>query len=333
MVRFGILSTANIGQGAVVPALLDAEGCVVTAVASRDLAKARAMADRFGIPLAFGGYDELLASDQIDAVYIPLPTSQHVEWTVKAARARKHVLCEKPMLMKAAEIAAVREAAKAGGVVVSEAFMVTYAPLWHRVRSLLAEGAIGTLRQVQGAFTYYNVDPKNMRNIPELGGGALPDIGVYPVVTTRFATGLEPRRVQASVTWDPKFHTDTHALVRADFGAFELSFYVSTQMAARQSMVFHGTDGTIEVRSPFNADRWGEEILEVTDRRHGESKLLRFPDSRQYRKQAEAFAAAVRGEKAEIFTLDQSERNQRVIDACYRAAKHDGWENVEGGSL
>jgi predicted dehydrogenase len=328
MVRFGILSTAQIGHTAVVPAIIDAEGCTVTAVASRDLSKARAMADRFGIPLAYGSYEELLASDQVDAVYIPLPTAQHVEWTVKAAQAGKHVLCEKPMLMKAGEIETIRAAAKQAGVVVSEAFMVTYAPLWHRVRSLIAEGAIGNLQHVQGAFSYYNVDPKNMRNIPELGGGALPDIGVYPVVTTRFATGKEPQRVQASVVFDPTFHTDTRASVRADFGGFELSFYVSTQLAGRQSMVFHGTDGTIEVRSPFNADRWGEEILEVTDRRHSESRLLRFPDSRQYRKQAEAFAAAVRGESAEIFTLDQSELNQKVIDACYRAAKKDGWEAV-----
>jgi len=328
MVRFGILSTAHIGQSAVIPALLDAEGCVITAVASRDRAKARALADRFGVPLAFGSYEELLASDQVDAVYIPLPTAQHVEWTVKAAHAGKHVLCEKPMLMKASEIAEIRQAAARTGVIVSEAFMVTYAPVWRKVRDLLREGAIGTLRQVQGAFTYYNTDPHNMRNIPELGGGALPDIGVYPTVTTRFATGQEPQKVQAAVEFDPKFKTDTYASVRADFGSFELSFYVSTQLAGRQGMVFHGTEGTIEVRSPFNGDRWGEEIVEVTNRNHSESTLLRFSDSRQYRRQAEAFAAAVRGEPVEYFTLDQSERNQKFIDACYRAGKSGGWEPV-----
>jgi predicted dehydrogenase len=139
----------------------------------------------------------MLASDVIDAVYIPLPTSQHVEWSIKAADAGKHVLCEKPIALKASEIDDLIAARDRNKVVISEAFMVTYAPVWRKVRSLLQEGAIGELRHVQGAFTYYNRDPGNMRNIPELGGGGLPDIGVYPVISTRFSTGKEPSWVQA----------------------------------------------------------------------------------------------------------------------------------------
>ncbi|MBB4066374.1 Gfo/Idh/MocA family protein [Gellertiella hungarica] len=328
MLRFGILSTAKIGRELVIPAIQDAENCVVTAIASRELSKARELADRFSVPHAFGSYEEMLASDTIDAVYIPLPTSQHVEWTIRAADAGKHVLCEKPIALKAGEIDALIAARDRNGVLVSEAFMITYTPVWHKVRQLLREGAIGRLRQVQGAFTYFNRDPANMRNIPALGGGGLPDIGVYPTITTRFATGAEPIRVSATTERDPEFGTDIYSSVRADFGSFELSFYISTQMANRQIMVFHGTEGFIEVKSPFNADRYGAEEVELTNQSHGLSQIFRFPDSRQYRLEAEAFARAATGGEAEVVTLENSRRNQAFIDAIYRASEKDGWEPV-----
>lgn len=328
MLRFGILSTAKIGRELVVPAIQDAENCVVTAIASRDLSKARDMADRFSVPHAFGSYEDMLASDVIDAVYIPLPTSQHIEWTIKAANAGKHVLCEKPMALKASEIDAVIEARDRNKVLISEAFMVTYSPVWHKVRSLLQEGAIGKLRHVQGAFTYYNRDAGNMRNKPELGGGGLPDIGVYPTISTRFVTGREPIRVQANTDRDPEFGIDIYSSVRADFGDFELSFYISTQLAARQVMVFHGDKGFIEVKSPFNADRYGAEELELTNQNHSQSQLFRFQDARQYKLEAEAFSRAAKGDKEEVVTLESSVNNQKLIDAIYRASDKDGWERV-----
>ncbi|QPB19884.1 Gfo/Idh/MocA family oxidoreductase [Rhizobium sp. 007] len=328
MLRFGIISTAKIGRELVVPAIQDAENCVVTAIASRDLKKAREMADRFSVPHAFGSYEEMLASDVIDAVYIPLPTSQHVEWTIKAADAGKHVLCEKPIALNAGEIDSLIAARDRSKVLISEAYMVTYAPVWRKVRSLIADGAIGKLRHVQGAFTYFNRDPGNMRNIPELGGGGLPDIGVYPTISTRFSTGKEPLRIQAVTERDPEFGTDIYSSVKADFGDFELSFYISTQMANRQVMVFHGTEGYIEVKSPFNADRWGPEELELANRSHNESTIFRFQDSRQYKCEAEAFARAAKGEKEEVVTLESSKLNQKVIDAIYRASEKDGWEPV-----
>ena len=328
MLRFGIISTARIGRELVVPAIQDAENCVVTAIASRDLGAARAMADRFSVPHAFGSYEEMLASDTIDAVYIPLPTSQHVEWSIKAADAGKHVLCEKPIALKANEIDDIIAARDRNKVVISEAYMITYTPVWQKVRALLAEGAIGRLRHVQGAFTYFNRDPGNMRNIPALGGGGLPDIGVYPTMSTRFATGKEPVRVQANTERDKDFGTDIYSTVRADFGDFELSFYVSTQMAARQVMVFHGEEGFIEVKSPFNADRWGAEEVELANQNHGVSQIFRFQDSRQYRLEAEAFARAATGGDAEIVTLENSKNNQKLIDAIYRASEKDGWEAV-----
>lgn len=328
MLRFGILSTAAIGRDHVVPAIQDASNCVVTAVASRDLARARDMADRFSVPHAFGSYDEMLASDVIDAVYIPLPTAQHIEWSEKAAKAGKHVLCEKPMALKAEEFDSLIAIRDTVGVVISEAYMVTYAPLWLKVCELLQSGAIGTLKHVQGAFSYFNRDPNNMRNIPELGGGALPDIGVYPTIVTRFTTGQEPLRVQASVERDPQFGTDIYSSVRADFGSFELSFYVATQLAARQVMVFHGTEGFIEVKSPFNANRYGAEELELTNQNHSQSQVFRFQDSRQYKCQVEAFARACAGNGGELVSLESSQKSQRFIDAIYRAALKDGWEQI-----
>ena len=328
MLRFGILSTAKIGRDAVVPAIQDAENCVVSAIASRDLSRAREMADRFSVSHAFGSYEEMLASDVIDAVYIPLPTSQHVEWSLKAAAAGKHVLCEKPIALKADEIDQLIVARDRHGVLIAEAFMVTYAPVWLKVRELLASGVIGTLRHVQGSFTYFNRDPGNMRNIPELGGGGLPDIGVYPTIATRFSTGREPIRVQATTERDKEFGTDIYSTVKADFGDFDLTFYISTQLASRQLMVFHGTDGFIEVKSPFNADRWGAEEVELSDQKHGRSEVFRFPDSRQYRRQVEAFAAKAMGGEAEVVSLESSAANQRFIDAIYRASDKDGWETV-----
>ena len=329
MLRFGIISTAKIGRELVVPAITDAENCVLSAVASRDLGRARQMADRFGAPHAFGSYEEMLASDVIDAVYIPLPTSQHVEWAIKAADAGKHVLVEKPLALKAEDIAPVIAARDRNKVLVSEAYMVTYTPVWRKVRDLLSEGAIGDLVQVQGAFTYFLRDATNMRNIPELGGGGLPDIGVYPSVTTRFATGKEPERVQATVRYDKEFGTDIYASVRAEFEGFELSFYISTQLANRQTMAFHGTEGLIEVVSPFNADRWGEETVLLSNRGHNETRAFRFQDSRQYVREVEAFARAAMGEDEAVFALEDSVRNQRFIDAIYRAGKADGgWTEV-----
>jgi predicted dehydrogenase len=328
MFGWGILSTAKIGRDHVIPALQDAENGVVAAIASRDLAKARALAERFGVPHAFGSYEEMLASDAIDGVNIPLPTSEHVEWAIRAADAKKHVLVEKPLALKAEDIAPVIAARDRNRVLVSEAFMVTYHPQWLKVRELIAEGAVGRLRHVQGAFSYYNVDAHNMRNRPELGGGGLPDIGVYPTVATRFSTGKEPVRLQATVERDRKFGTDIYASVKAEFDGFDLTFYCATQMAARQIMIFHGDKGFIEVHAPFNAGLYDHHRIELHNRNHTEATVFRFPDTRQYRLEAEAFARAAQGEDVPVFTLEDSVRNQKVIDAIYRAAGHDGWEKV-----
>ncbi len=328
MFRWGVLSTAKIAREQLLPAMQDADNGVVTAIASRDEAKARALARRFGVPHAFGSYEALLASDTVDGVYIPLPTSQHVEWTVKAAEAGKHVLCEKPVALDAGEIDALIAARDKHKVLISEAFMVFYHPQWAKVRDLLTSGAIGELRHVQGAFTYFNTDPHNMRNQVSLGGGGLPDIGVYPTVTTRIASGTEPLRVRATVVRDKKFKTDIYANVNADFGTFAMTFYCSTQMALRQSMVFHGTRGFMEVHAPFNAGDYDHHRVTLHDQGHTHAEEYRFPGTRQYKLEVEAFARAATGSGEAVFTLEDSVRNQKVIDAIYRAGVSDGWETV-----
>ncbi len=332
MFRWGILSTAKIAREQVLPAMADAHNCTISAIASRDGTRARALADRFGAQHAFDSYEALLASDVIDGVYIPLPTSQHVDWSLKAAAAGKHVLCEKPIAIQASEIDQLIAARDTYGVLISEAFMVHYHAQWHKVRSLIADGAIGPLRRVDGAFAYYNVDPDNMRNQPDLGGGALRDIGVYPLVTTRFATGLEPQRVRSRIRFSPEFGTDIYASVNLDFGAFDLSFYCSTQMALRQSMVFHGEKGWIEVHAPFNAGEYGFGKITLNSADHDAQQVFRFSGERQYRSQIEAFVDAANGGDADVFTLENAQGNQRAIDAIFTAGKHGGWQSVaEGG--
>ncbi|PBC05458.1 Gfo/Idh/MocA family oxidoreductase [Mesorhizobium sp. WSM3860] len=328
MFRWGVLSTAKIGREQLLPAIVDSENGVLSAIASRDLAKARALGERFGAQHAFGSYEELLASKEVDGVYIPLPTSQHVEWTAKAIEAGKHVLVEKPLALDAKDIPPLIRLRDEKKVLVCEAFMVVYHPQWIKVRDLIASGAIGRLRHVQGAFSYYNVDPTNMRNQLDLGGGALPDIGVYPTVSTRFSTGKEPLRVQATIERDKTFGTDIYSSIRADFGDFELSFYLSTQMAARQVMVFHGEKGFIEVFGPFNAGLYDHHRIELHNQNHTEAQVFRFPGTQQYRLECEAFVRAAQGGKDRVFTLEESVLNQKVIDAVFRAGDKDGWEPV-----
>ena len=328
MFRWGVLSTAKIGREQLLPAIVDSENGVLSAIASRDLSKAKALGERFGARHAFGSYEELLASKEVDGVYIPLPTSQHVEWTAKAIEAGKHVLVEKPLALDAKDIPPLIKLRDEKKVLVCEAFMVVYHPQWIKVRDLIAGGAIGRLRHVQGAFSYYNVDPNNMRNQLDLGGGALPDIGVYPTVSTRFSTGKEPLRVQATIERDKNFGTDIYSSIRADFGDFELSFYLSTQMAARQVMVFHGEKGFIEVFGPFNAGLYEHHRIELHNQNHTEAQVFRFPGTQQYRLECEAFVRAAQGGKDRVFTLEESVLNQKVIDAIFRAGDKDGWETV-----
>ena len=328
MLRWGILGTAKIARERLVPAIHAANNGTLMGIASRSQESADGFARTHGIPLAFPSYDALLASDEIDAVYIPTPTSTHIEWSKKALGAGKHVLCEKPIALHANQIDDVIAARDASGKVAAEAFMVTYHPQWLKVRELIEGGAIGKLKHVQGSFTYFNRDPNNMRNKPELGGGGLLDIGVYPTVTSRFVTGQEPNKAFATVERDPEFGTDIFANCTLRYDSFDASFYVSTQLAARQSMVFHGDEGFIEVNAPFNAEVFDAVTVTLSNQGHSSSQSFSFNGNMQYTLQVEAFGRAVAGEEVELFTLEQSVANQKAIDALFASGESGDWAAV-----
>lgn len=316
VVRWGILSAAKIAREWVCPAIHKSRRGVVAAVASRDRDRAQALADIYGAR-AIGGYEDLLDDPEIDAIYIPLPNGAHVEWTRKCLEAGKHVLCEKPIALRAEEIDGLIAARDASGKFAAEAFMVTHHPQWLRVRELLQEGAIGELRHVQAAFSFFNPDPDNIRNMPNQGGGTLRDIGVYPCVVTRFVTGREPDAIRATIDWD--MGIDATARVSADFPGFGLDFYVSMRMAPRQVVTFHGTAGWLSVLTPFNARAYGDTVLERRDL-SGRITLERFPLADQYCAQADAFADTILDGADYVCPLEFSRGNQRMIDMIYEAA-------------
>jgi predicted dehydrogenase len=318
-IRWGILGNAKIARDFVIPAIRLSRNGEVVALASRDRAKAAEICQRFSIPTLHEDYANLLASSAVDAVYIPLPNTLHVEWTRRAIAAGKHVLCEKPLAMHASEIDSLIEARDRSGLTVGEAFMVAHHPQWEHVRRTIAEGRIGSLRVVEGAFAYRNVDAGNIRNRRDLGGGSLRDIGVYPVVTTRIATGKEPIRAQAHIEWDAAFGTDKLAVCAVAFEGFQLSFYCATQAARRQQMTFHGEAGWLRLEAPFNAGVYDQArvTLRLNDGSGTEDTI--FPQANQYQNMVENFADAVQGKAALVFTLESSRANQRVIDMLFEA--------------
>src|SRR4051812_47163368 len=224
--------------------------CKIVAIGSRDEAAARRTADKLGIPKAYGSYEALLADPEVDAVYIPLPNHLHVPWSIKAAEAGKHVLCEKPIALDAAEARRLLAARDRTGVLIEEAFMVRTHPQWLAVREAVRGGRLGELRAIQGMFSYFNRDPGNVRNMAGIGGGALLDIGCYPVTVSRFLFEAEPRRVVAAIELDPDFGTDRLTSGLLEFERGQSAFTCSTQLVPAQWMQILGTRGRIQVEIP-----------------------------------------------------------------------------------
>lgn len=329
-VAWGILSTANIGIKRVIPAIQAGQRGVVAAIASRDATKAAATAERFGIPRSFGSYEALLADPEIEAIYNPLPNHLHVEWTVKALDAGKHVLCEKPIALNAAEAQAMVAARDRSGKRVVEAFMVRHHPQWHRVRALVREGRIGTVRTLQSAFAFSMSDPNNVRNRPEYGGGALYDVGCYPIVTARYIFGAEPERVIALLERDPKLGVDqvTSGMLAFPNGG-QLLFSSAFQLAFYQRVVILGTAGRIELPVPFThpIGEGSRIIIDTGASSDGSSAVVEpFDFVDQYTLQCDAAAAAFRNEVTQEFPIEDAIANMRVIDALYRSVESGHWE-------
>lgn len=328
-IRWGVLGAANIAVKKVIPAMQVGDFCEITAVASRDLEKARRIANNLSIPKFYGSYEELLADREIDAIYNPLPNNLHVEWTIKAAEAGKHVLCEKPIALTAEEVTKLIEARDRTGVKIQEAFMVRTHPQWLVVRDLIRRNRIGKLQAISGFFSYFNTDPTNIRNKIETGGGALMDIGCYCINISRFILGEEPRRVSALIERDAASGIDKLTSAILDFPTFQSTFTCGTQLVPFQRMQFFGTKGRIEVEIPFNIPPETATRIFVDDGTdlYGKNiETIEIPAANQYTIQGDLFSRAILENFEQAIPLEDSVKNMAVIEAVFRAAESGNWE-------
>ena len=328
--RWGVLSTAKIGVEKVIPGIQRSRRGSVVAIASRDLARAQTAAADLGIPKAYGSYEDLLADPDIDAIYNPLPNNLHVDLTLQAAAAGKAVLCEKPIGMDQADAERLRSIE--GKVPVMEAFMVRFHPQWHWARDHIRSGGLGEVRAIQAFFSFFNRDPANIRNAPETGGGALLDIGCYPIVAGRFFFEAEPQRVFAMIGRDPDFKVDSVTTGILDFGDNRrVDFTVSTQVVLSQRLQIVGTSGRLEIEIPFNAPQGEASRIFLHDGKSldgSTSKIKEIPAADQYAEQADAFAAVVFGESPLPYGIEDAIQNMRIIDALFRSENSGAWEDL-----
>jgi predicted dehydrogenase len=309
--------------------------CEIAGIASRDRAKAQEAARGLGIPKAYGSYQEMLDDPGIEAVYNPLPNHLHVPWSIRAAEAGKHVLCEKPIAMNVAETLELMAARDRTGVTMGEAFMVQSHPQWVRTMELVRAGRIGQLRSAIGSFSYFKLDAGNIRNIREYGGGGLMDIGCYPIKTSRMVFGEEPASVSATMVRDPRFgNVDILTSAVLEYPSGHCIFTCSTQVALQQSMRFYGTTGRIELEIPFNALENGPSRIRIDDGRDltGAGAMVEeFAPCDQYTIQGDLFSRAIREGGAPPVPLEDALRNMAVIDAIVRSAETGQW--VEPAAL
>lgn len=328
-VKWGVLGAANIALKKVIPGMQRGDWCEIAALASRDGAKARRAGQELGIPKSYGSYEELLADPEIEAIYNPLPNHLHVPWTIKAAEAGKHVLCEKPVGLNVQDALPLLEARNRTGVKIEEAFMVRTHPQWIRVLELIRAERIGQVRSVVGQFSYDNPDPNNIRNIAEIGGGGLMDIGCYLIYFSRLAFRDEPRRVVGLIQEDAETRTDILTSALLDFRQGQSAITCSTRMTPFQKVQIMGTRGRIEVQIPVNAppDRPCRILIDDGSDLFGAgTETIEFPICDQYTIQGDLFARSIREDHEPIISLEESIKNMAVIDAVFASARSGQWE-------
>ncbi len=319
-VRWGILSTAKIGREKVIPAMQAGNLCDVVAVASRNKEQGKMMADRLNIPVVYDSYDKLLNDQQIDAVYIPLPNHLHVEWAIRSMQAGKHVLCEKPIGLSLAQTMQLQEAAQQKPKLkIMEAFMYRFHPQWQQAKKMVNDGKIGELKTIQSFFSYYNVDPNNIRNQKEAGGGGMMDIGCYCISQSRFIFGKEPVRAFGTVEYDAVLQTDRMASAVLDFSTGTATFTCSTQMAPYQRVNILGTNARIEIEIPFNAptDKPTRIWLHTKDN----SEEIVFDTANQYTIQCDLFSKAILNDEQVPTPFEDAVDNMKVIEAVFESAR------------
>lgn len=325
--NWGVLGAAKIAREKVIPAMAGHPDFQVLGIASRSMEKAAAAAEDLQIPRAYGSYEALLADPDIDIIYNPLPNHLHVPYTLQAIKAGKHVLCEKPLALHSIEIEKLITAAERHGVKVGEAFMVKTHPQWLKARELVQTGQLGTVRLIQGIFSYHNVNPENIRNIGNYGGGALWDIGCYLVTTARFLLGEEPLRVVALIDQNKSFGTDVLSSVMMAFPSCHLQFSVSTQLVPYQRVHVLGEEKELEIMIPFNAPKDRACVLKLNsgDIFQENTEAITLKPCDQYRIQAEAFTQSVREKTPVPVSLEDALANTRVLEAIFQSAREGKW--------
>jgi predicted dehydrogenase len=327
-VKWGVLGVASIAMRKVIPGMQKGDWGEITALASRDLSKAKEAARKLGIPKAYGSYEEMLADREIEAIYNPLPNHLHVPWSIQAAETGKHVLCEKPIGCNAAEAEQLLRVRDRTGVKIGEAFMVKTHPQWLRVKELIRNGTIGELKSIVTVFSYFNRDPGNVRHKPEWGGGGLLDIGSYPITLSRWLFGEEPKRVTGALQLDPEFGTDRLASGVMEFSTGQSVFSCGTQTNYFQRMEILGTTGRLAVEIPFNAPNDRPTQISVADGMAiygGKVVVEEIPTCDQYTIQGDAFSRAIRENLQVPVPLEDALGNMKVIDAIFRSAKTGKW--------
>ena len=328
-VKWGVLGVASIATRKVIPGMQKGAWSEIAAIASRDLQKAKHAAQELQIPKAYGSYEELLADPEIEAIYNPLPNHLHVPWSIKAAEAGKHVLCEKPIGLNAVEALDLLRVRDRTGVKIGEAFMVKTHPQWLRVRELVRNGSIGQLKAIITVFSYFNRDAHNVRHKPEWGGGGLLDIGSYPITLSRWLFDEEPKRVAGALELDPDFGTDRLASGVMEFSGGQAVFACGTQTNYFQRMEVLGTSGRLAVEIPFNAPNDRPTHITVADGMAiygGKVEVEEIPTCDQYTLQGDAFSRAIRENTQVPVPLEDALGNMRAIDAMFRSAKTGRWE-------
>jgi predicted dehydrogenase len=326
-VIWGVLSLSGHYRLRIHPNVSKSPLVTLRGIASRARERAESGARDLGFPKAYGSYEELLADREIEAVYIPLPNHLHAEWVMKAADAGKHVLCEKPFALNAAEAEKAIRHAERAGVLVMEAFMYRLHPQWKRARQIITAGEIGEIATIHTLFSYMNKDPRNIRNILEVGGGAIPDIGCYAVSSARFLLGREPTRVMSLVRRDPELRTDVLSSAILDFGRARSVFTVSTQSHPAQSVEVLGSGGSLTIPLPFNA--YADTSAQISVTTGLGTRVITQPVTDQYVEMFEGFSRAVRKEGPLPTPSQDAINNMKVLDAIFRSEKSESWERVE----
>lgn len=324
-IKWGILSTAKIGMVKVIPGLQKSDLCEVVAISSRGAGKAQAAAEKLGLRKAYDSYDAMLSDPEIEAIYNPLPNHLHVPWTKKAIEAGKHVLCEKPVALDADEAKSLLNVLnKNSEVKVMEAFMYRFHPQWIKAKELVKSGEIGEVKTLQSFFSYFNDDPRNIRNMPDIGGGGLMDIGCYCISFGRFIFDAEPHRVVGLMEYDPVLRVDRLASGILDFtGGKSSTFTCSTQLMPFQRCVIFGTDGYIEIEIPVNAPPDQPTRLWLVTK--SGRKEIEFEICDQYTAQGTAFAKAILDNTEVPTPLVDAVNNMRVIDGVVESARANEW--------